>query len=115
MPLIATLERMLAAGRDDELLRFGLGNACLKAGRLEDAVRHLRRALEFEPGYSAAWKLLGRTLADLGCIDDAIAAFGTGIATARARGDVQSAREMEVFLRRLERGRGAGEAPERER
>ena len=54
-----------------------------------------------DPHYSAAWKLLGRALAEGGDAGGAIAAFERGIAVARERGDEQAAKEMGVFLRRL--------------
>lgn len=56
------LEQSLAAGRDSALLRFGLGNACLKEGDAQAAVRHLTQATQQQPSYSAAWKLLGVAL-----------------------------------------------------
>ena len=53
---------MLAAGKDGALLRFGLGSEYLKAGDATRAAMHLREALARDPGYSAAWKLLGKAL-----------------------------------------------------
>lgn len=104
----AALEKMLAGGRDDALLRFSLGTACLKEGDAGAAAAHLRRAVEHDPAYSAAWKLLGRALADQGDRGGAAAAWQSGIDAAEARGDVQAAREMQVFLKRL-RKQEAGE------
>jgi hypothetical protein len=46
----APLERLLAAGKDSALLRFGIGNAYLKAGDAPRAAEH-RHALAFDPGY----------------------------------------------------------------
>jgi cytochrome c-type biogenesis protein CcmH/NrfG len=59
-----------------------------------------------DPRYSAAWKLLGRALADTGALSDALAAYRQGIAAAEARGDVQAAKEMRVFARRIEKQLG---------
>jgi hypothetical protein len=47
--------------------------------------------------------LLGRTLADSGHPDDALAAYTEGIAVAGRRGDKQAQKEMQVFARRIER------------
>lgn len=102
MPSIADFERMLAAGRDNALLRFSLGNEYLKAGQPEAAVAHLRHAVGLDPKYSAAWKLLGRALTEAGRRDEALATYREGIAVAEARGDKQAAREMMVFARRIE-------------
>lgn len=102
MSAIERFEAMLAAGRDNALLRFSLGNEHLKLGEPAKAAEHLRRAVELDPNYSAAWKLLGRALAESGALADALAAYRQGIAVAEARGDKQAAKEMGVFARRIE-------------
>lgn len=94
---------MLAAGKDDALLRFGLGMHYLNAGKPARAVEHLRAAVAHDPAYSAAWKLLGRALADAGDRAGAVEAYGCGLAAAEKRGDKQAAKEMTVFLRRLQK------------
>ena len=67
---------------------------------------HLREAVARDPRYSAAWKLLGRALADTGDAPAALAAYREGIAVAQARGDKQAAKEMTVFAKRLEKQLG---------
>jgi predicted Zn-dependent protease len=94
---------MLAAGRDNALLRFSLGNAYLKQGDPAKAAEHLRRAVEHDPNYSAAWKLLGKALADAKAWDEALAAYRQGVTVAEARGDKQASKEMSVFARRIEK------------
>lgn len=102
----AALEKLLAGGRDDALLRFSLGGACLKEDDTVAAVAHLRRAVEHDPGFSAAWKLLGRALATAGDSAGAARAWEQGIGAAEDKGDVQAAKEMRVFLKRLRRQTG---------
>ncbi len=102
MSLVENLEAMLAAGKDDALLRFSLGNAYLKE-QPALAAEHLARAVELNPEYSAAWKIYAKALAASGCEDEAREAYTQGIATANRNGDIQAAREMGVFLRRLEK------------
>jgi len=97
------LEALLAAGKDSALLRFGLGMHYLKAGDPGLAAAHLRSAVQQDPGYSAAWKLLGKALEGDGEPHAAIDAYRNGIAAAQQKGDKQAAREMAVFLKRLER------------
>lgn len=110
-PALANFERMLAAGRDGALLRYSLGNEHLKAGNPRSAAEHLRHAVEFDSGYTAAWKSLGRALADDGQREAALAAFREGIAVAQRKGDKQAGREMEVFARRIEKAlASAGDA-----
>ena len=94
---------MLAAGRDNALLRFSLGNEYVKSGEPSAAVEHLRKALEHDPAYSAAWKLLGKALEESGAHREALAAYREGIAVAERKGDKQAAKEMAVFARRIER------------
>src|SRR5690242_14726467 len=98
---IANFERLLAAGKEGALLRFGLGNEYLKLGDSDAAATHLRRAVELDPSYSAAWKMLGKALASAHRDDEALAAWRNGIAAAERKGDKQAMREMEVFARRL--------------
>jgi len=103
-PLIANLERLLGTPRDGALLRYSLGNEYLKVGDFERGIEHLREALQRDPQYSAAWKSLGRALAESGRVDAAREAYARGIEAARARGDRQAEKEMTVFARRLDRG-----------
>lgn len=103
MSLIDNFKKMLEAGQDNALLRYSLGNAYLNAGAAADAVAHLQRAVEQDPNYSAAWKLLGKALAENGAADAAMQAYRQGIEVAERRGDKQAAKEMQVFLRRLEK------------
>lgn len=101
MGIVDNFEKMLAAGKDGALLRFSLGGEYLKSGQLENAVRHLRAAVDQDRQYSAAWKLLGKALQAAGDVAGAREAYEHGIAAAQARGDKQAAREMGVFLKRL--------------
>lgn len=99
------LEKLLAAGRDGALLRYGIGQAYLQEERPQDALVHLQQATAQDPQHSAAWKLLGKALNQLGRLDEAEAAWTQGLAVAEQRGDLQSVREMTVFLKRLRRAR----------
>ena len=99
-------EALLAAGKDNALLRFGLGNEYLKQGDATRAAEHFRAAVSQDPDYSAAWKLLGKALAQSGRDADAADAYRAGIEAAGRRGDKQAAREMAVFLKRIEKAPG---------
>lgn len=104
MDLIGNLERMLAQGRDDALLRFGLGNEYLKQKQYTKAAAHLEKAIEYDPDYSVAWKLMGKALVALGDTKAAAEAFVQGITAAEKKGDAQAVKEMRVFLKRVEKG-----------
>ena len=106
MTTIERLEMLLAAGKDTPMLRYGLGDAYLKANDAPAAAEHLRRAVNQDPTYSAAWKLLGKALSESGSEIEAMDAYRTGIAVAEEKGDVQAAKEMRVFLKRLEKKSG---------
>jgi Tfp pilus assembly protein PilF len=104
--LIANLRRQCGGPRDGALLRFSLGSALLTEGDAGAAIDELRRAVTFDPSYSAAWKLLGKACLDGGQPQAAAEAWRSGIAAAVQRGDKQAEKEMGVFLRRLERDPG---------
>jgi Tfp pilus assembly protein PilF len=109
---IENLENLLARGNDTALLRFMLGSAHLEQGDPERAAAHLAQAVALDPKYSAAWKLYAKALHVNGAIADAIAAYEQGIAVAEARGDIQAAKEMRVFLKRLRKPTvGSGGVP----
>ncbi len=103
MAVIDNLEAMLARGQDSALLRFGLGQEYLKLKQYDKAVDHLRKAVERDATYSAAWKLLGNALAEAGRAAEAIRAYEDGIRIAEEKGDRQAAKEMGVFLKRLQK------------
>ena len=102
MSMIDNFEKMLADGQDSPLLRYSLGLEYGKAGDHARAAEHLRSAVAQDPGYSAAWKQLGASLAASGDTPAAIAAYEKGIDAAEEKGDKQAAKEMRVFLKRLQ-------------
>jgi len=103
MSLIDNFEKMLAGGQDNTLLRYSLGTEYLKAGDARAAVLHLRRAVQHDHDYSAAWKMLGKALTEAGDGAAAREAYATGIEVAERKGDKQAAKEMRVFLKRLQK------------
>ncbi len=98
---LTRLRRLIGGPRDGALLRVSLAHELLMQDDANAAVDELRTALTFDPDYSAAWKLLGKTLADTGDVAAACEAYRHGIAAALKRGDKQAEKEMTVFLRRL--------------
>jgi len=100
---LAQLRSLCGGPRDGALLRMSIASTLLARADNDAAVEELRAALHFDPDYSAAWKLLGKTLAASADADAARAAYRAGIAAAVKRGDKQAEKEMTVFLRRLDR------------
>jgi len=101
--LVTLLRQQCDGPRDGALLRFSLGNALLAGGDAVPASVEFRRALDFDPLYSAAWKLLGKACLEAGQPAAAAEAWRRGIEAANQRGDQQAGKEMSVFLRRLEK------------
>lgn len=98
---IDNLRKQCGGPRDGALLRFSLGTALLAEDDHHGAIEHLQRATEFDPAYSAAWKLLGNACLAGGDKAAAAEAWRHGMAAAARRGDKQAEREMAVFLRRV--------------
>ena len=98
---IEALQKLLDQGQDNLLLRFGLGQALLKDGQVTEAIMHLEKALDFDPAHSASLKLLGKAYTAAGETNRAIEVFTEGIEQVEQKGDIQAAKEMNVFLKRL--------------
>ncbi len=101
--MLESLEKMLAKGMDNALLRFGLGKGYLDAGDPARAAEHLQRCVEIDQKYSAAWKLLGKAWLAAGDSSQARRAWEQGLEAAAAHGDKQAEKEMTVFLKKLDR------------
>ncbi|EJE49717.1 hypothetical protein PMI14_05722 [Acidovorax sp. CF316] len=106
---IQPLEALLQRGVDNALLRFALGSHYLKMNEPGTAAEHLQRCVEQSPDYSAAWKLLGKAHALHDQPDAAQQAWTQGMEVAQRNGDHQAYKEMQVFLRRLQRAAQAAE------
>ena len=108
--IVANLEKLLGGPRDGALLRYSLGVEWAKSGASDKATGYFREALAFDRNYSAAWKQLGKALSDQGQPVEALAAYREGVSVATAKGDLQAAKEMTVFAKRI--ARQLGENPE---
>jgi len=103
MGILNNLEKVLASGRDSALLRYSLGIEYHKKGELDKSTMHLSSAVEQDPDYSAAWKAYGAVLAATGHYEASEQTYITGIGVAERNGDIQAAREMKVFLKRVQK------------
>ena len=101
--ILNNLKNMLGTERENQLLHYSIGNEYLKSDALDLAEEHLRKALSLDPDYSAAWKVLGKTLNAAQKYEQAIDVFSQGILVAEKKGDVQAAKEMKVFLKRAKK------------
>ena len=91
---------------DDAVARFGLATAYLEAGEAADAVREFQAVVEMKRDYTAAYRGLGRSLEKVGRIEEAKEVYRRGISVGQQTGDLQTKKEMEVFLHRLEQPHG---------
>ena len=103
MSMTERLIKMLESGRDDPMLRFGLGSAFFNEDRFEEAVEHLEACIRQDEDYSAAYKLLGKSAYQLGDLDRAQSVFERGLAIAQKQGDKQTEKEIRVFQKKIGR------------
>ena len=103
MSALENFEAMLAKGQDSALLRYSLGNEYSKLKDFSQASVHFQQAVKQNPDYSAAWKLYGKSLAACEQFEEAIQAYTQGIEVAERTGDKQASKEMQVFLKRLQK------------
>jgi Flp pilus assembly protein TadD len=99
---IAEFREVLDLMPEDPVVRFGLAGAYLDAGQPESAATEYREAIRLKPDYSAAYRGLGRSLERVGRLDEAKGVYAKGLHVATQNGDLQTKKEIEVFLRRLE-------------
>jgi predicted Zn-dependent protease len=99
---IAEFKEVAEMMPDDPVVRFGLAGAYLDAGQAEAAAVEYAEAIRLKPDYSAAHRGLGRALERAGRMAEAKAAYARGLEVAARSGDLQTKKEIEVFLRRLE-------------
>ena len=96
------LSELLEKDPDDKMLWFGLGQTLLQLEEPGRAVGALRNATELDPDYTAAFRDLGRALLESGDPCEAARIFAHAIALAERTGDLQTGREIHVFLKRAE-------------
>ena len=99
---IAEFKEVAEIMPDDPVVRFGLAGAYLEAGQVENAVLEYEETIRLKPDYSAAHRGLGRALERAGRREDAQAAYRKGLEVATRTGDLQTKKDIEVFLRRLD-------------
>jgi uncharacterized protein HemY len=107
-PRTETFRKLLEKDPENPMILCSLGIELFKEGRYPEARQHLTRAVENKPDYSVAYRILGRAHFELRENTEARRVFTEGREVALANGDLQTVREIDVFLRRLEK-REAGE------
>ena len=93
--------KLLERDPRNPMVLYSLGNELFKEGRHAEARDHLQRAIEHKRDYSVAYRVLGRAHFELGEDAEARDVFERGRRVAEANGDLQTVKEIDVFLRRL--------------
>lgn len=99
---IEQLEKLIEANPENALFFYTLGREYLKARRFAEAIPHLQQAIRLQPEHSAAYRELGSALSGCGKPEEAKEIYTRGIEIAEQQGDIQTAKEMRVFLKRLD-------------
>lgn len=86
---------------EDPVVHYGLGVECLKASLYDEAASALRRSIELKPDYSAAYRELGKALEGAAKPQEAAEIYRKGKEVAAEKGDIQTGKEIDVFLRRM--------------
>jgi uncharacterized protein HemY len=95
--------KLLQKDPQNPMLLYSLGNELFKEEKYGEARDLLRRAIENKPDYSVAYRMLGRAHYELREDTEAKNVFLEGKEVARQNGDLQTVKELNVFLRRLEK------------
>lgn len=98
---IDALEKMLEAGQDSAMLRYGLANAYWQQGDMEQTIIHASQAVKHQPDYSAAWQIYAKALERAGYEQKALEAYEQGLETARKQGDKQVENVLSVRHKKL--------------
>ena len=101
--------KLLERDPENPMVLYSLGNELFKEEKYSEAREYLSRAVRNKPDYSVAHRTLGRTLYELGEDAEARRVFAEGREVAERNGDLQTVKEIDVFVRRLEKREG-GEA-----
>ena len=89
---------------NDPVVLYGLGEAYAANEVYENAIQTFQKIIQIKSDYTAAYRELGKSLAKAGKIEQAKEIYRNGIEVAEKTGELQTGKEMKVFLNRLEKG-----------
>ena len=92
---------VLSMDPDDPMVYFGLGQEYMKGGVYIKAVEAFGNAVRCNPNYSAAYRFLGECFEKAQQPQQAKEVYEKGIPIAQAQGDLEAAKAMTAFLRRV--------------
>ena len=95
--------KLLDKDPDNPMILYSLGNELFREDQYEEARDLLQRAITNKPDYSVAYRMLGRAHYELHENTEARNIFLKGREVAQGNGDLQTVKEIDVFLRRLQK------------
>jgi uncharacterized protein HemY len=95
--------KLLEKDPKNPMILYSLGNELFKEEHYAEARDLLQRAIENKPDYSVAYRMLGRAHFELNENSEARSVFLKGKEVARENGELQTVKEIDVFMRRLEK------------
>ena len=95
--------KLLQRDPTNPMILYSLGTELFKEGSFEEARVLLQRAVENKADYSVAYRMLGRAHYELHENTEARNVFLKGKEVASENGDLQTVKEIDVFLRRLQK------------
>ena len=95
--------KLLERDPNNPMVLYSLGNELFKEQKYAEAREYLNQAVANKPDYSVAYRTLGRTLYELREDAEARRVFAEGREVAERNGDLQTIKEIDVFVRRLEK------------
>jgi uncharacterized protein HemY len=98
---IQQLENLAKQNPESALIHYTLGIEYSRQNEKQKAIGLLKKTLGIDPEYSAAYRELGKVLLESGMKLEAAEIFDKGIVVAEEKGDIQTAQEMRVFLKRI--------------
>ena len=95
--------KLLERDPNNPMILYSLGSELFKEGSYGEARDLLQRATQNKPDYSVAYRMLGRSHYELHENTEAREVFLKGKEVAQENGDLQTVKEIDVFLRRLQK------------
>ncbi len=95
---IERFRQMAQADPENELGHFSLGRAYIEAGRHQEAIASLQRALQINANRGPVYHLLAQAQLGAGRKDDAVRTLAQGVKVAAARGELLARDEMILLL-----------------
>jgi cytochrome c-type biogenesis protein CcmH/NrfG len=98
---IEQMEKLMADDPADATGWFLLGRLYMDESEFTKAADAFEKAVAIKPDYSAAWKQLGDAWRRHGENGRALETYQRGLAVAEENRDLQTVKELQVFIRKL--------------